>query len=245
DSISNCSRGLISGLDTAVFKVQVNYTMDPNVTLFYFQIKIKSDHKFITLTDFPIDCQGYKSDECVHIEKYCVNFKIKLLASKEYSGAKIRAVLMTSHFEEITSYEQVFPEIASSKESRGIMIVNSQIASSKFQDFKVGSELNIVYVCQSLILPCLIELNVSCGDRVTSGSDIVVYKGTLNNTNEIDVSIKHGVCSFYGGFNPESYRIKSETKAINDQAGGLCIDIKIAVTVVAVFLTIGLLTICW
>ncbi|CAL1535060.1 unnamed protein product [Lymnaea stagnalis] len=112
ESRTQCLKGLINDVDEVAFKCLVDYSQDTTLKFIVFQLKRKHYHQFNFLTECNIqdDCNSTSNTYGKRIDTYKIEVTVRLKASIEYNGAKIRAVLITSKDKEIASSEIIFPE---------------------------------------------------------------------------------------------------------------------------------------
>ncbi|CAL1535057.1 unnamed protein product [Lymnaea stagnalis] len=202
DSQSQCSKGLISGFDVVVFKCHVDYSEDTAMKYVTFQVKKTSYTKFTFFTDCNIqeDCKNSTNINGIHIDKFVIELTVSLNATKSLSGAKLRGILYTSDNMKIMSNEKFLPEISDHTEASGQLIVNGKNinSSDECRESISRSELFIVFLCESNVVPCLIEISTNDSTEIVHGKGHATWKGDYIFPQEVGVLVKYAICRLNG-----------------------------------------------
>ncbi|CAL1531163.1 unnamed protein product [Lymnaea stagnalis] len=210
DSETNCTHGLISDVDTVVFKAEVDLSGLNNMRYVYFQLKSKSDSHFTTFKSIVINGSVAEKYSWEIIRPQVAQITIKDKAKTEYSFASIRGIVVTSDFKEVISDQQIFPEIRESTDIKISLLTNGVETpiQNNVCDIRV-TEANIVIIfeCQSQTVPCLIE--ISATDLMTPllGKGYVLHTSKMP---ELNITIKYATCTFHGKINEINCRIKHD-----------------------------------
>ncbi|CAL1535061.1 unnamed protein product [Lymnaea stagnalis] len=218
ESRTRCSRGLIEDVDEVSFKCLVDYSQDTKMKFIVFQIKRKHYHQFNFLTDCNIqdDCNSTSNTYGKRLDTYEIEVTIRLKASVEYNGAKMRAVLITSKDKEIASSEIIFPDTSDFSNASGNLIINGNVINNngtKCLFVVTRSELNVVFVCESEVLPCLIEISSGDLNDTLRGTGHVTFNKILyKHTETIDLQIKYGLCRLDVGHQIRTCKVTRDDK---------------------------------
>ncbi|CAL1547263.1 unnamed protein product [Lymnaea stagnalis] len=176
-------------------------------------IQRKSDQIPLLYDDFNLkECVSNQKITCEHVGIFTINVTIRVPASNDYSGAVMSGILVTSNFEKIMSKKHDFPLIMDSNSTSSLLIVNGNKASfnSTVCDITVNDPiLNMTYICDSDIKPCLIEITSAGVEKSSSG----IYSATYileKRPHDLNVTIKHATCSLAGECNTLRCRIHKE-----------------------------------
>ncbi|CAL1535056.1 unnamed protein product [Lymnaea stagnalis] len=197
-SQSQCTNGLISDVDVVVFQCLVDYSQDRVMKSVVFQTKKISETRFSFLDDCNIqeDCRNSKYADGVHIDIFLLEITIRVKATKSLSGAKFRGQLYASNNKQIPSNEQKFPQIADVSDVNGILILNGKKITQPTECYDVftRSPLNIVFMCQSQVLPCLVAISNNESTETVNGSGLVTWNKEYYSQREVYLHIKYAVC---------------------------------------------------
>ncbi|CAL1531157.1 unnamed protein product, partial [Lymnaea stagnalis] len=215
DSETKCTHGLVSGVDTVVFKSQVDFSQDIKMKYAHFYIQRKMDQIPMLYFDFNIqECVSSQSITCERAGMFLINLTIKVPASREYSGAAISGTLFTSNMKIIFSNTHNFPSIMDSTSTRGWLIVNGHTISNNVTGCDINfneTVLNITYNCESDIKPCLIGIIAAGGGKPSRGKDKAMYI-LEQELHDLNVTIKHASCTLDGECNILQCRIHQAVK---------------------------------
>ncbi|CAL1529661.1 unnamed protein product [Lymnaea stagnalis] len=257
ESETSCTHGLIAG-DTVVFKVDVDYSDDPQLK--YVQIYInKKTSVFPNVKIYNIQEDCYiNNTECKHTDASHVVITIKVDASKEYSGARIYVKVFTSESFEINSEYLHFPKIYDVSDVSSRLIFNGKEISAIKDDHLLivnETDVNIVYICESQVSPCLIEISTNISTEVVYGYGYAVYHHIYSKIHDTIVITKYGACRLDRNVKTIRFNLKSDRKTSTEQTLSTDSNIKDVksdwfpnyllnpafVTIVCSIITVGLL----
>ncbi|CAL1529296.1 unnamed protein product [Lymnaea stagnalis] len=204
DSETHCTSGLISEMDTVVFKSLVDYSENLNITYALFEIKRKEDQSFkvFQVINVQSGCLTTESIQCRQIGTHVFEIVLEIPAYIDYSVAMIRGSLETSSKSKLHSEVQIFPEIYDAKNTFGRIWINGieKISDNNSCDtvLKTSSNIHILFVCKSQASPCLIELSASDLHKPIRGKDHLVYTYAEDDIDVLFVTIKFAPCSLAG-----------------------------------------------
>ncbi|CAL1532627.1 unnamed protein product, partial [Lymnaea stagnalis] len=209
DSVTSCTHGLVSGVDTVVFKAEVDMS-ENNLIYIYFQRKVKTASDYLFFYGIPINGSETETNGLEIIHEHIALITIKDKAKTENSGARIRGILVSSDHREITSEEQIYPDMRESTDLKRKLLINGveRTVQENICDIHVhGIETVIIYECNSHVLPCLIE--ISATDLITPlyGRGYVLHKSNLS---ELSITLKYGPCTLTGKVNTFKCHIKRD-----------------------------------
>ncbi|CAL1534065.1 unnamed protein product [Lymnaea stagnalis] len=199
ESNSTCHEVEIPG-DMILFKGDVNYQLECDVRNVQIQIKKKGNEKYELHHTFIIakDCTNSKDDEytsCRHTSENVVNFTIKFIASKELSGARIRAYIKSGGIHESSSHGELFPEIKSLSDAH-FSVKNDSTdifnGTNQCHTLNTSSILNLKITCQSDVLKCVIELQTN--ELTRKGTESLTYY-TVVKERYLNMTINFTSCS--------------------------------------------------
>ncbi|CAL1542453.1 unnamed protein product, partial [Lymnaea stagnalis] len=197
DCITNCSKGLISGIDIVVFKCNVNYVNDPNLEFVQFYVKKKTERAFNFIRSYNVkECDSKKNFECTRLSQFMVNISIRIQALTDYNGGEIFGELVTNSIQDKRSETQLFPLIYDSSTVDSELIINGhKIQQDDDKCFMDVPEkyVHIVFNCRSEVSPCLIEIVFDNEGKHVKGIETI----NLTKTKYIGESftVFHAVCS--------------------------------------------------
>lgn len=206
DSLSYCKHGLISDIDTVVFKYEVDLTDDPLATDVYFQTKKKDDIKynFLCHMNFTEKCNNRNDNDdclCQIVKENVREITIKIKAHISFNAALIRGNIINSKTSnQFRSEESNFPAIYDYRDTKGKLTINKiEITDEdKCNELVKDSELVLTYTCISPAVPCLIEISTDVSTHTARGNGTVIYYGKFNSSKMITVTIKRAPCTFSG-----------------------------------------------
>ncbi|CAL1535051.1 unnamed protein product [Lymnaea stagnalis] len=236
DCKSQCTDGLLTDTDIIVFKCTVDYSDDTQAKRVIFQKKKRFGNRFEFFDDCYIqdDCKNSKYTKGTHVARYIINMTINVEAIQSLSRGQLRGNLYTSDDKHILSSERMIPFISDVGDAKGTLIVNGHTIST----IKVcrknipTAELNIVFLCESQVSPCLIEISTDDSNETSQGVGHATWNKKYISQTEVNVLIKYGACNLSGKFQTVSCNFNinnvSSTKEIS------CSNIAIPWTLVAV-----------
>ncbi|CAL1532941.1 unnamed protein product [Lymnaea stagnalis] len=204
--LTKCTNGLIGGLDTAIFKSEVNRSEDPQAKYVYYQIGGGNETKFKTVCqlDLTKDCNLIAYSElctCRYKDINVINLNISLAVQEHDNGTKLRgAVVRSNDSEPIYSELQELPIIYASDDTTGHLIINQEpieMNSDLVKQFN-GRELFIEYSCSSQGNPCVIEISTNDSNYKVEGKEHAVYYKSYNKSEVVIVTIRRALCSLVG-----------------------------------------------
>ncbi|CAL1541113.1 unnamed protein product [Lymnaea stagnalis] len=245
DSDTRCKYGLISGVDTIVFKADVDYSRDTTMKFVQFYIQQKTDPipVLYIVFNFQENCKGYDTYSCTHTGPTTLDIEIRVSASKDYSGAKIYGKLFPSESFEINSEYQRFPQIYDATDVSGKLLINGKEILINSEDCMIRlnePEINIVFNCESRASPCWtkISTNDSSADAV-QGVGLTVYNKRLEHLQDLFITIKYGVCSLNFTVNTIGCKIKQELRTSTESHSNK-IDLQ-SLWIIIIFVSIATL----
>ncbi|CAL1531155.1 unnamed protein product [Lymnaea stagnalis] len=248
DSETNCSHGLVSDVDTVVFKAEVDFSQDLHLKYVYFQIKKRRDKAFVVfmVIDVKKDCT---TSTCKYVGPHIVNITFREKARKEYSKARIRAVIVTSKEKEILSDVQIFPEIRDANETKSVLLIDDVEITPYNNTFVTNAttqNIQIKYLCESHVMPCIIEVSASDLEKPLHGRGYVAY---TSKQPELNITIKYAACNLNGPVElysciikrEKQYLIKSKSSTTQNSFSERNITITITVPLIGILCIICLL----
>ncbi|CAL1542450.1 unnamed protein product [Lymnaea stagnalis] len=231
DSETNCTHGLISEVDTLVFKTRVELSDDILLRYIYFQRKSNLDSTFLFFKGIVTNGSVADNDSLEITRPNVAQFSIKEKAKTENSGARIRGVIVTSDYQEIFSEQQMYPDIRESTDIQLRLFVNgveAQIQNNTCDVHAIGTNIVILTECQSPAVPCLIEISSNDLKTPLLGKGYVLHTSELP---ELNITIKYATCTFHGKFNTINCRIRhdvdleTKTKATKEESNTTTVHI--------------------
>ncbi|CAL1531160.1 unnamed protein product [Lymnaea stagnalis] len=210
DSETNCTHGLVSDVDTVVFKAEIDFSEDINFQNLYFQRKCKNDVELVLSKSIVINGSVEDQGSWTMIRPNVANVTIRDKAKTECSGGRVRGVIVASDHEEIISDEQIFPEIREANDLDSKLFINGAETTLQNNSCNVnakGTETVIVFQCGSQVLPCLIEISATDLATPIPGTRFVIHTSKLL---ELNITLKYASCTLQGNVNTFSCSIKRE-----------------------------------
>ncbi|CAL1545070.1 unnamed protein product, partial [Lymnaea stagnalis] len=133
ESLTSCTQGLISGMDSFVFKSEVDIADDPNSTTIFYQIKKQQDQRYKSICNINIikECNGiynHKMCQCYKISNTFLVININFKANFSLNGALIKGTVVRSiDHEPVRSKEQTFPAIYASTNTKWTLKINNKV----------------------------------------------------------------------------------------------------------------------
>ncbi|CAL1531153.1 unnamed protein product [Lymnaea stagnalis] len=216
DSDTNCTHGLISDIDTVVFKAELDYSQDVNFKYIYCQRKTTTDQDFIFLKDIVVNSSVIDQSTWEQIGKHDVKITVRVKANKLSSRARIRCVLLSSNYQEIISDEQIFPEIRDTTDINSRLLINGEEIKTPHMCVTraTGTDIVVIFECDSQVLPCLIEI---------TATDLMVPlfgKGYVIHTSRrpvLNITIKYASCTLKGQVNTIKCSINLDDSSSNKE----------------------------
>ncbi|CAL1541501.1 unnamed protein product [Lymnaea stagnalis] len=214
---TKCTHGLINNLDSCQLDLKIQfYEFVPNSTLFYFE-DIDDQSQNIFSLDIPSECIGYKhkaNNYCTQINKTAFNVTVIVPAQPKFSNVKLRGYLKTSNGDRIESKLFTFPEIHDSTNVTGKLLINEEITST-IEDCSMTikkNDLILEFDCFGTVTPCLIVIQVNGSIVNTTSGNLIVYRRTLENREELFINISFAACSMERDFKSITCIIKQDSE---------------------------------
>ncbi|CAL1535054.1 unnamed protein product [Lymnaea stagnalis] len=241
-SNKSCTNVLINDIDVVEFTCLVDYSEAPDVNYVIFQTKKTNETRFIFLTDCNIQ-EGCKDSQTAHgrqIGKDTIEITVRVIAKSSLSGAKLRGLLYTPDNKATTSSEVIFPNIKDLNDAEGKLIINGNTItqSTQCQEVITRPELNVLFVCESQVLPCLIEISTDGSIKRCQGRGNCTWNKDYPSQSEVYVLIKYAVCNLNGISKSVSCRLNFEYNSTANENDGSNNPIRSGLYIIAVMMVI-------
>ncbi|CAL1535052.1 unnamed protein product [Lymnaea stagnalis] len=221
DYTTSCTNDPIGDFDLVEVTFLVDYSKEPYVNYVIFQRKRTSETRFIFLTGCNIkeNCDGSQNAYGRQIGKDHTEITIRINAKSVLSGAKLRGLVYTPENMAITSSEIIFPNITEFTDVEGKLIVNGKTMtpSTDYREVITQPELNLVFLCESQVSPCLIEISTNDSNETSQGAGNATWTKKYPSQSEVHVMIKYGLCNLFGNSKSISCKFHIEYKSTSNE----------------------------
>ncbi|CAL1546873.1 unnamed protein product, partial [Lymnaea stagnalis] len=213
-----CNNGLLASIDAFSFNCTIDLEgSGQNSTFLYIETTKEHSNESQRLLSLhlPFDCTASSESTksyCTQTAQNTYNIMMKLKALAMFSNAKIRGYLGASNGDTLYSNVIEMTAVYDQTDVIGKIKVNKKNMSNEdlFNTTIDVKELTLEFDCVSRAIPCAILMQINSSTVINKRENHVVYRGTFNGGDKINVTIKYAACSLNGRYNSLNFIIKSE-----------------------------------